>query len=105
MTKHRESADPTAARELTLFAVNDGGLYRQRAQPIIKNLARKMAKGVYNHDLACKVWRYLADDAAERYAKEYGGSRTMFNIATRELTAFQLCEYYFDLVEKTSLTR
>jgi hypothetical protein len=102
MTKHREPADPTAARELTLFAVNDGDLYRQRAQPIIKNLARKMTKGVYNHDLACKGWRYLADDAAKRYAKEFGG---MFNVATRELTAFQLCEYYFDAVEEASLTR
>ena len=40
-------SDDTDARELALFAVNDGALYRSRVQPILANLARKTAKGIY----------------------------------------------------------
>jgi hypothetical protein len=105
MTKHREPADPTAARELTLFAVNDGDLYRQRAQPIIKNLARKMTKGVYNHDLACKGWRYLADDAAKRYTKEFGDSRICLTSPLASLRRSSFANIISTSVEEASLTR
>ena len=40
MTK--QPANEIDARELALYATNDGDLYRQRAQPIMLNLARKM---------------------------------------------------------------
>ena len=39
-----EGVDEVAARELTLYIENDSTIYRQRIQPIIKNLARKMKK-------------------------------------------------------------
>ena len=84
MTKYREPADDTGARELQLTAENDADLYRQRLTPIYKNLARKKAKGIYNHKLAVKLMRYAVDEANKKYKKEFGYS---FNPATRDKVA------------------
>ena len=56
------------ADELELLATNDGDLYRRQYMPIIKNLMRKRAKGVYDHNLAIKLWRYLIDNVAKKEA-------------------------------------
>ena len=56
------------ADELELLATNDGDLYRRQYMPIIKNLMRKRAKGVYDHNLAIKLWRYLIDNVAKQEA-------------------------------------
>jgi len=66
------TADPQAVRELTLFATNDGDLYRQRATPIMVNLARKIAAGTYDGDKAVTLWRGMADAAAQAYTREHG---------------------------------
>jgi len=60
------------ARELVLYAENDGQLYSQSAVPIMKNLTRKFKKGVYDSDLAAKLWKYHTDRAAKKYGKELG---------------------------------
>ena len=60
--------------ELVLFADNDEPLYRQSFQPIIANLKKKVAKGTYSPAMAVKLWRYHADRAAQKYAKEFGGT-------------------------------
>jgi len=39
--------------------------------PIISNIKRKIAKGVYNHEKAQKLWMYLVDDAAKAYVEEH----------------------------------
>ena len=39
---------------------------------VILNLKRKMKRGIYNHELAVKLWMYLVDDAAKEYVKQYG---------------------------------
>lgn len=78
------------ARELTLYADNDGDLYRQNRHPLLKNLAKKQAKGVYNPDLATKLWKHHATLAAQKYAKEHGDGRAwhhMFNTAHRHEAA------------------
>ena len=54
------------ADELELIATNDGDLYRRQYMPIIKNLMRKRAKGVYDHNLAIKLWRYMIDRVAKQ---------------------------------------
>ena len=64
---------PTEARDLTLFIENDGDLYRQQMQPIRKNLATKMAKGVYDRTKAEKLWMYLVENGAKKYVKAMGG--------------------------------
>jgi len=56
------------ADELELLATNDAELYRRQYVPIIKNLMRKRAKGIYDHNLAIKLWRYLIDNVAKQEA-------------------------------------
>jgi hypothetical protein len=67
----RETSDE--ARELSLFAENDEPLYRRMVKPIEKNLARKIKKGTYDSKMALKAWEYLAEAAAKKYVKEFGG--------------------------------
>ena len=50
------------ASEIASQASNDSELYRRQIQPIIKNLGRKKFKGVYNKDLAVKLFRYAVDN-------------------------------------------
>ena len=61
-------------RELELFIMNDQDLYRQMFLPIIMNLARKMKRGVYNHQMAPKLWQYLIDQGARKYVMQNGGT-------------------------------
>lgn len=95
--------DSVAAHELYLFAVNDAQLYQTRIIPIIANLKKKIRKGIYNPQLARKLWRYAADDAAKRYAKEYGGS---FTVATRQVAADEMAEHFAaELMERNPRKR
>jgi len=64
------SDDQGAAEELHLFISNDGDLYRQQYQPILKNLATKIGQGKYDHKLSVKMWMYLVENGAKKYAKE-----------------------------------
>lgn len=87
------------ATELALYTCNSGDLYNQRAQPILANLAKKKLKGTYDAALALKLWRYLADDAAKAYRREFnmvGG----FDTATRAATAVRLAEYYAEALDE-----
>ena len=69
------------ARELELFADNDGQLYRQSGVPIMKNLSKKFKKGTYDSALAAKLWKYHADSAAKKYSQDHSTGddwKTMF---------------------------
>ena len=83
-------ADPTAARELELYIDNDSQLYHSQFVPIVKNLMLKRRKGVYNRELAAKLFMYLMDAGAKKYVREFGtGGKidTMFNKNTRMAAA------------------
>ena len=43
----KEAVDTDAVNELDSFIMNNEDLYRRRFMPIISNLKRKIAKGVY----------------------------------------------------------
>ena len=88
--------DHPAARELHLFIDNDGDLYRQQYQPILKNLVTKQAKGVYDKDKAIKLWMYLVESGAKNYVREYGSGvwHEMFNVPTRREVARLLNEHF-----------
>lgn len=84
------------ARELALFIKNDGPLYRQQWQPIIKNLATKKAKGAYDHANAVKTFMYLMESGAKKYVKEHGGEWfKVFPPRDRE----QAARYFVDAFE------
>ena len=75
------------ARELINYAENDGQLYRQSAVPIMKNLTKKYKKDIYDSNMAQKLWKYHADRAAKKYAKENGGT---FSVSVRKEVAQQM---------------
>jgi len=79
-----EEDDADAVRELVLYADNDANLYQQSAVPIMKNLTRKWRKGVYDSELAAKLWLYHATRAAKNYAQEFGYA---FSVQDRKAAA------------------
>lgn len=90
--------DEVSARELYLFITNDGDLYRQQHLPIIKNLAKKVGRGVYDKKLAVKLWMYLADEGARRYGREFGSGYSLkgFDKPTRFMVAAMLARDFMD---------
>ena len=83
----KENIDSDAVNELDTYIMNNEDLYRRRFMPIISNIRRKLAKNVYDHEKAQKLWMYLVDDAAKEYVKEFGSTQddvaTMFPKETR----------------------
>lgn len=93
-----------AGRELAVYAQSNGDLYRSRTLPVIANLQKKIASGKYDKTLALKLWGYVADDAAQRYHKEFGSADTpwyaMFSTADRREAAKEIAEYYEDHIRE-----
>jgi hypothetical protein len=88
--RHVVSGDQVTADELKLFTENDGDIYRSQTLPILKNLTTKKARGVYKHDLAVKLFMYLAERGAKDYAREHGGGMAwhqMFSVPVRKIAA------------------
>lgn len=95
----KTSVNLDSVRELELYAVNTGDLYRRMVSPIIENLRKKAAKGQYDKEKAVKAFSYVADEAARMYHREFCGSGKyydVFNAATRHEVAKGLEEYYRD---------
>ncbi len=87
------TADKHAATELVLFAENDEPLYRQQRRPIELNLVKKFKAGKYDRALAVKLWMYLMDSAAKKYAKEFASPsdwNKIFTPATRRMAAIEM---------------
>jgi hypothetical protein len=91
--------DEVGARELYLFTDNESKLQNQQ-KSIITNLARKFAKGLYDKDLAIKLWTYLADSASKLYSNDNGAQ---FTPATRRETARMLEELHFSSVQDEAI--
>jgi len=93
------------ARELVLHADNDRHLYNSSHQPILKNLARKAKKGIYNSEKAKKLWGYHADRAAQSYHKEHGSPgvpwHKMFTTAHRKEAAAHWEAYHRDNLDES----
>lgn len=74
-TLHEEARAPKdidehALEELDLYAENTAELYPQK-KSILRNLQNKITKGVYNSELAAKLWSYWVENAAKAYAVEF----------------------------------
>ena len=84
----------TEATELKLFIDNDGDLHRRQGTSILKNLATKKVRSQYKHDLAVKLFGYLVESGAKKYAKEFGSPgqpwHKMFDVPTRKRVAEEL---------------
>ena len=87
-------------RELELFIMNDQDLYRQMFMPIIMNLARKMKRGVYNHQMAPKLWQYLVDQGAKKYVMQHGGTvRNTFPKKARMELAKDIADEQMEMIK------
>ena len=83
------------ARELELFAINDGKTYVESLTPIMDNMDKKRRKGIFDQEKAVKAFMYSAEFAARRYCAEFGGVwYQLFNAATRRLVAELFLDNY-----------
>ena len=89
--------DMDMAQEIMMIGDNDGDLYNQQYLPIIKNLMRKRAKGVYDHNLAIKLWRYLIDNVAKNDAGHM--ARHKWSGIVRNMAAKDLADEELDNME------
>jgi hypothetical protein len=92
--------DEEAAHELKIYIDTTAELYNQK-KAIVANLKKKAAKGVYNHQLAAKLWMYLADAGAKMYIREFANSGDLprvFSKQTRMKTAQEFADQYKDIV-------
>ena len=92
-----EAVDKNKVIELKLYIDNDADLYRQRLVPIVKNIQRKMKSGKYDHKKAPKLWKYLVDDGAKKYQKEFPGVK--FSKQEKEMVAQEFADEYKDEIE------
>ena len=92
-----EAVDKDMVIELKLYIENDGDLYKQKIIPIVKNIQRKMKSGKYDHKKAPKLWMYLVDEGAKKYAKEFPGVK--FSKQERLAVAQEFADEYKDEIE------
>lgn len=85
------------SRELMLYAINNGELYRRQITPVINSLRKKAAKGTYDSDKAVDAWYYVACSASQMYNKDFGYS---FSVTDRFTAAVELEQYYREDVEQ-----
>ena len=100
----KTTTNSAEVRELVLFATNDSLTYHNSTIPALENLRKKIARNVYDESKAQKMWEYVAEYAARRYAKEFASHGTkwfeVFNAACRRAAALKLMEYYADALEE-----
>lgn len=94
----REEANEDEVRELVLYIENNADLYRQQSEPIMRNLSRKWDKGIYDHDLAQKLWYYLAVNGAKKYGQEHGTGNglKMFSPDVRRAVAKEMADSWME---------
>jgi len=79
--------------ELKLFIDNDYALYSGQRKSIVDNLLKKKNAGKYDSAKSVKLWGYLAESGAKKYAKEFARAsewHTIFSVADRKQVAREL---------------
>ncbi len=102
------AADDHAATELVMFIENTADLSpdgpRGQGRSVLLNALRKWRKGTYDPALAVRLFEYLTESGAKRYAQEMADEpsswSTMFTPATRRAAARQLEEGFRNLAER-----
>ena len=85
------------SRELMLYTINNGELYRRQITPVINSLRKKAVKGTYDSEKAIDAWYYVACSASQMYNKDFGYS---FTVTDRFTAAVELEQYYREDVEQ-----
>lgn len=96
--ERREEAGESEATELLIYLDNEPDIYAMK-KAIASNLAKKLAKGVYDERRARAAWAPVVERAAKKYAREYSSSErdwsSIFNPATRDEVAKDLAERWY----------
>lgn len=92
-TKNMIYKETVESRELFLYAVNSGDLYRRIITPTIKCLRKKAIKGIYDKDKAIDLFYHIATEASKLYNKDFG---YLFSVGDRFTVAVDMEEYYRD---------
>lgn len=95
--------DETSKRELALYIEHSAKLYNH-TKSIVANLDRKVKAGKYDGRLSPKLWRYLVDEGAKAYAREFatiGEASRLFPTGVRMALAEDMAREY----EKDARTR
>lgn len=79
------------SRELFLYAVNDGEVYRGMVNAVLNSLERKVKNGTYDREKAVDAWYYVATRASDKYNKDFGYK---FCVMDRFTVAVEMAEYY-----------
>ena len=75
----------TEQRELYLCAENNySELYETREIPIMKNLGKKIDKGIFDFEKSKILWKYWVDDVNKKYKEDFGYS---FSVSDRKAVA------------------
>jgi hypothetical protein len=83
------------ANELYLYFQNDENLINRRYPEFVKNLERKVKRGIYDREKAVKLFMYLADEVSKKYSKDFGDGKTHWaSVPTRMELAKMLLRYY-----------
>lgn len=88
------------ARELMLFTINDGTLYRGIITSTIRTLAKHYKRGTYSPEKAIAAYYHIATEASKIYNKYYSYS---FTVTERYTAAAELEEYYRENVENNDI--
>jgi len=94
MTEGGADVDEDAVRELKIYIDHNADLYSQNVEPIQRNLSRKWDKGIYDHELAQKLFYYLAVNGAKQYGQEHsnGDGLRIFSPDVRRAVAKELAD-------------
>ena len=96
----------TESRKLLLYAINTGRLYDRVIVPVVRNLAKKHAKGIYDAAKAVDAFFPIATEAAKMYAREFAQNPdwpVIFDVTARYTTAADMVDYYMENIEKGDL--
>lgn len=90
---YRETDD---SRELYLFAVNDGQLWRDDFAPRIRALQRHARRGDYSHDRAVDSLFHTMTAAAHKYQRIFRSPGFSFPVQVRFTCAVKEEAYIFE---------
>jgi len=83
-------------RELTIYAEHSGDLYRAIVHATHRNMSKKHKADKYDHGIALRQYRRVADMAAKMYVKEHGTEsdkwNVMFSVGDRNEVARRLAD-------------
>lgn len=94
----KDTVDPHAVTELTLYIENDAKLYETQVQPALASHAKKVKAGTYDPTLARRDWERLAKLGAILYTHHFDAPNAkyyhVFPAAVRREVARRLQESY-----------